>query len=33
MLEYNPQYKVPDELLKLQAKKQKLFDEDINPPP
>lgn len=29
--EYNPNYKVPSELQKLQEKKQKLFDEDIHP--
>lgn len=31
-IEYNPNYKVPDELKKLQHKRQKLFDEDIRPP-
>ena len=31
--EYNPRYKVPEELRRLKGKAQKLFDEDVNPAP
>jgi hypothetical protein len=31
--EYNPRYKVPDELSRMRAKGVKLLDEDLNPSP
>ena len=31
--EYNPRYKVPEELRRMKAKGLKLLDEDLNPSP